>query len=113
MPHLKVLKYGFFQVFGAYCSSTWATRNVKDDQGQRQQYFGTGETFLFTFSQGSPTRYSWVNAENNATAVSEVNETKAEAHKKELFMCGKHDMIAIGKSKFQILSLKANFPTKM
>ena len=109
---MKALIY-FFQVFGAYCSSTWATRNVKDDQGQRQQYFGTGETFLFTFSQGSPTRYSWVNAENNTTAVSEVNETKAEAHKKELFMCGKHDMIAIGKSKFQILSLKANCPTKM
>ena len=54
-----------FQVFGAYCSSTWATRNEKDDQGNRQQYFGTGESFLFSFSQGSPSKYPWVNAENN------------------------------------------------
>ena len=32
------------------------------------------------------------------TQASEGNAhlTKAEAHKKELFMCGKHDMIAIG-----------------
>ena len=91
--HKKLTSYFFLQIFGAYCSSTWATRNVKDDQGNRQQYFGTGETFLFTFGQGSPCHYPWVNAGNNAV---DESETKAEAHKKELFMCGKPDMISIG-----------------
>ena len=51
---------------------------------------------MFTFTQGSPARYSWVNAENNAVSDGDAHLTKAEAHKKELFMCGKHDMIAIG-----------------
>jgi len=96
-PTILVIKTTTREVFGAYCSSSWATRNVKDDQGNRQQYFGTGESFLFSFSQGTPSKYPWVNAENNGEAAEgNAHLTKAEAHKKELFMCGKHDMIAIG-----------------
>ena len=83
----------FFQVFGAYCSSTWATRNLKDDKGRRQHYFGTGETFLFTFAyDGNPKRFTWVNANKSEDEMG----TKTEAHQKELFMCGRPDMIAIG-----------------
>ena len=37
------------QIFGAYCSTSWAERNRKNDRGMRQTYFGTGETFLFSF----------------------------------------------------------------
>src|SRR5690348_13124036 len=40
-----LINYGF-QVFGAYCSTAWAVRNEKDQRGERQRYFGTGETFL-------------------------------------------------------------------
>lgn len=61
--------------------------------GRRQHYFGTGETFLFTFANGPPTRYTWVNA--NKTDA-ETTDTKAEEHQKELFMCGRPDMVAIG-----------------
>ena len=51
-PTILVIKTTEKEVFGAYCSTTWATRNEKDDQGRRQHYFGTGETFLFTFATG-------------------------------------------------------------
>jgi len=56
------------KIFGAYCSTTWAQRNLKNDRGLRQTYFGTGETFLFSFAVRTnrdgkwlPTHYPWVN----------------------------------------------------
>ena len=82
------------QIFGAYCSTSWAVRNLKDDQGRRQHYFGTGETFLFTFAiDEKPVRYVWVNADKTED---EIVGTKAEQHQRELFMCGRPDMISIG-----------------
>ncbi len=39
--------------------------------------------------------YPWVNL-NRDLESGEREETKAELHAKELFMCGQHDMIAIG-----------------
>lgn len=66
-----------FQIFGAYCSTTWAQRNMKNDRGLRQTYFGTGETFLFSFSVRTnrdgkwlPTHYPWVNKVLNLELVS-------------------------------------------
>ena len=91
-PTILVVKTTKGEIFGAYCSSSWANRNLKDDRGQRQTYFGTGETFLFTLSS-PPSKYIWV---NSGKTEDELTGTKAEEHKKELFMCGKHDMFAIG-----------------
>ena len=50
----------------------------------------------FEFSRqkiGTPARYTWVNADKTED---ERTGTKAEEHQKELFMCGKTDMVAIG-----------------
>ncbi len=93
-PTILVIKTTDGDIFGAYCSSTWADRNVKDDKGLRQVYFGTGETFLFTFAYGNPQRFTWV--KEGKSGEVENGETKAEAHQKELFMCAQTDMIAIG-----------------
>ena len=40
--------------------------------------------------------YKWLKCPLTQGAEGNAHLTKAEAHKKELFMCGKHDMIAIG-----------------
>lgn len=87
----------FYQVFGAYCSASWAERNYKDDKGMRQRYFGTGETFLFKLGSDKDAtkaeRYQWVNLTKENP---EEGLTKAEAHARELFMSAQTDMIAIG-----------------
>ena len=44
------------EIFGAYCSSSWANRLSKDTPGT---FFGTGETFLFTLKPKSA-KYEWV-----------------------------------------------------
>lgn len=99
-PTILVIKTTQGEVFGAYCSTTWAERNLKNDKGSRQVYFGTGETFLFQLpTGGTPKKYAWVKADSRSSSSSKPESetsTKAEEHKKELFMCGQHDMIAIG-----------------
>lgn len=92
-----------FQLFGAYLSTSWGERNLKDDKGLRQQYFGTGETFLFKLGGrdggSEAAKYPWVGLRKGGGAESNGSEsaiTKAEAHARELFMCGQHDMVAIG-----------------
>lgn len=77
----KILK----QVFGAYCSSRWFERNLKDDKGHRQAYFGTGETFLFSLYP-ERARYPWVGIEGD----------KGLGHGSELFMAADSKMITIG-----------------
>ena len=52
------------QIFGAYCSTSWAERNRKNDRGMRQTYFGTGETFLFSFP-GMTNQVSSPNSSND------------------------------------------------
>eukprot|EP00094_Tigriopus_californicus_P005581 TCALIF_05378-PA protein Name:"Similar to tbc1d24 TBC1 domain family member 24 (Xenopus laevis)" AED:0.19 eAED:0.19 QI:0/0.5/0.77/0.88/0.5/0.66/9/149/405 len=84
------------QVFGAYCSTSWAERKYKDDRGLRQAYFGTGETFLFQIDLRDPSEciiYPWV---RKNTQNEDVTLTKAEKHAQELFMSGQTDMISIG-----------------
>ncbi|KAG0427814.1 hypothetical protein HPB47_025150 [Ixodes persulcatus] len=63
--------------FGAYCSTKW--------QERKQTYFGTGETFLFTFTP-QPKRYPWVGA-NSASDV---------PHSSKLFLSANQHMIQIG-----------------
>lgn len=73
-----------FQVFGAYCSSRWGERNQKDDRGNRQAYFGTGETFLFSLYPDRA-KYQWVGIEGDKVG-----------HGAELFMAADSKMITIG-----------------
>ena len=103
-PTILVVKTKTSEIFGAYCSTSWAERNAKDERGQRQAYFGTGETFLFKLSgrdggdddTGGSVKYPWVNLKGTAANGGGEKPSKAEEHAKELFMCGQFDMIAIG-----------------
>jgi len=83
---LTVFTFSIFiiKVFGAYCSSKWIERNKKDDRGNRQAYFGTGETFIFSIYPGKA-KYPWVGME-----VDNVH------HANELFMAADQKMITIG-----------------
>jgi len=82
-PTLMLLKVTTGEIFGAYCSSAWATRNEKDNRGERQRYFGTGETFLFSLHPFKA-RFPWVGIKG-----------KVE-HAAELFMHADGNMICIG-----------------
>lgn len=73
------------QVFGAYCSTRWFERNLKDDNGHRQAYFGTGETFLFSLYP-ERAKYPWVG----------IDGDKGLGHGSELFMAADASMITIG-----------------
>jgi len=78
-------------VFGAFCSHSWAERNFKDDKGARQAYFGGGESFLFRIQDQKCIKYPWVGLKGLEEGL-----TKAEKHARELFMCAKDDVIAVG-----------------
>lgn len=77
-----------FKVFGAYCSTRWCERNMKNDKGQRQAYFGTGETFLFSLYP-ERAKYPWVGMDSSH------NDPKVH-HSAELFMAADSKMITIG-----------------
>nr|XP_023013720.1 TBC1 domain family member 24-like isoform X2 [Leptinotarsa decemlineata] len=83
-PTLLMIKTCNNEVFGAYCSSRWAERNIKDDRGNRQAYFGTGETFLFSLYP-ERNKYTWVGMEGDKVG-----------HGAELFMAADSKMITIG-----------------
>ena len=72
-------------MFGAYCSTRWFERNLKDDNGHRQAYFGTGETFLFSLYPDRA-KYPWVG----------IDGDKNLGHGSELFMAADNSMITIG-----------------
>ncbi|PSN30528.1 hypothetical protein C0J52_25531 [Blattella germanica] len=78
------------EVFGAYCSTRWYERNVKDDHGNRQAYFGTGETFLFSLYP-ERAKYPWVGMDC-AQGESGIQ------HSAELFMAADSKMITIGQA---------------
>jgi TBC1 domain family member 24 len=59
---------------------------MKDDRGQRQAYFGTGETFLFSLYP-ERAKYPWVGIDSGGKNVS---------HASELFMAADNKMITIG-----------------
>ncbi|XP_054281742.1 GTPase-activating protein skywalker isoform X3 [Macrosteles quadrilineatus] len=83
-PTLLMIKTVNNEVFGAYCSSRWQERNLKDDRGNRTAYFGTGETFLFSLYP-ERAKYPWVGMDGDS-----VN------HSAELFMAADSKMITIG-----------------
>ncbi|KAK7080849.1 hypothetical protein SK128_025690 [Halocaridina rubra] len=90
-PTLLCIRTTNDHVFGAYCSTSWAQRNVKDEYGNRQTYFGTGESFLFSL-RPEVVKYQWVgiSKQQEDAAISSVK------HSSELFMHGDNNMITIG-----------------
>ena len=71
-----------------FCSHS---QQVLEFEFSRQKYLSN--IWIFTHKIGTPARYTWVNADKTED---ERTGTKAEEHQKELFMCGKTDMVAIG-----------------
>ncbi|XP_023165862.1 GTPase-activating protein skywalker isoform X6 [Drosophila hydei] len=96
-PTLLMIKTCNNEVFGAYCSSRWLERNVKDDKGQRQAYFGTGETFLFSLYP-ERAKYPWVGIEGDRDL----------GHSSELFMAADSKMITIGGGEGQAIWMDEN-----
>lgn len=95
-PTLLMIKTCNNEVFGAYCSSRWGERNQKDDRGNRQAYFGTGETFLFSLYP-ERAKYPWVGMDGD-----KVN------HGAELFMAADSKMITIGGGEGQAIWMDEN-----
>jgi len=70
---------------------------MKDDRGQRQAYFGTGETFLFSLYP-ERAKYPWVG----------IDSDKNLGHASELFMAADHKMITIGGGDGQAIWMDEN-----
>lgn len=96
-PTLLLIKTCNNEVFGAYCSTRWCERNLKDDRGHRQAYFGTGETFLFSLFP-ERTKYPWVG----------IYGDKNLGHGCELFMAADSKMITIGGGEGQAIWMDEN-----
>ncbi|XP_067007706.2 GTPase-activating protein skywalker isoform X1 [Anabrus simplex] len=99
-PTLLMIKTCNNEVFGAYCSSRWYERNLKDDRGNRQAYFGTGETFLFSLYP-ERAKYPWVGIEC-------ARGDPTLDHSAELFMAADSTMITIGGGEGQAIWMDEN-----
>ncbi|XP_047507331.1 GTPase-activating protein skywalker isoform X2 [Pieris napi] len=101
-PTLLMIKTCNNEVFGAYCSTRWFERNQKDERGNRQAYFGTGETFLFSLH---PVRakYPWV----GCAADNKDGDSKT-THASSLFMAADNSMITIGGGDGQAIWMDEN-----
>ncbi|KAJ2944511.1 hypothetical protein O0L34_g3856 [Tuta absoluta] len=111
-PTLLMIKTCNNEVFGAYCSTRWFERNQKDERGNRQAYFGTGETFLFSLYP-ERAKYPWVGCTN---ASGDKDEKQQQvAHGSELFMAADNKMITIGggyvlSSHYSLHPVRAKYP---
>ncbi|CAH2066009.1 unnamed protein product, partial [Iphiclides podalirius] len=103
-PTLLMIKTCNNEVFGAYCSTRWFERNQKDERGNRQAYFGTGETFLFSLYP-ERAKYPWVGCSAGADGKGEEQRV---AHGSELFMAADSKMITIGGGDGQAIWMDEN-----
>ncbi|XP_028160868.1 GTPase-activating protein skywalker isoform X2 [Ostrinia furnacalis] len=102
-PTLLMIKTCNNEVFGAYCSTRWFERNQKDERGNRQAYFGTGETFLFSLYP-ERAKYPWV----GVAAPDSKGEDTRLSHGSELFMAADSKMITIGGGDGQAIWMDEN-----
>ncbi|XP_026488786.1 GTPase-activating protein skywalker isoform X5 [Vanessa tameamea] len=102
-PTLLMIKTCNNEVFGAYCSTRWFERNQKDERGNRQAYFGTGETFLFSLYP-ERAKYPWVGCSIGADGKGE----ERVSHASELFMAADSKMITIGGGEGQAIWMDEN-----
>ncbi|KAM3962703.1 GTPase-activating protein skywalker isoform 2-T2 [Aphomia sociella] len=101
-PTLLMIKTCNNEVFGAYCSTRWFERNQKDERGNRQAYFGTGETFLFSLHP-APAKYPWVGC------LEDGGEGEAKTpHANSLFMAADNTMVTIGGGDGQAIWMDEN-----
>ncbi|XP_059059241.1 GTPase-activating protein skywalker isoform X2 [Achroia grisella] len=101
-PTLLMIKTCNNEVFGAYCSTRWFERNQKDERGNRQAYFGTGETFLFSLHP-VPAKYPWVGC------LEDGGEGDGKTpHANSLFMAADNTMITIGGGDGQAIWMDEN-----
>jgi len=103
-PTILIIKTTKDEVFGAYCSTHWGARNEKDEKGDRQRYFGTGETFLFSLWPERK-KYPWVGIKPRPVVENEdienedphiMNNAKRKGRGEELFMHADIHMISVG-----------------
>ncbi|XP_015781065.1 TBC1 domain family member 24 isoform X1 [Tetranychus urticae] len=78
------------EIFGAFCSTSWSDRLGADRKGAQKQYFGTGETFLFTLKP-KVAYYPWVGTKEYGS-----DQTKNIPCSCQLFMAANSKMITIG-----------------
>ncbi|XP_026327094.1 TBC1 domain family member 24 isoform X3 [Hyposmocoma kahamanoa] len=122
-PTLLMIKTCNNEVFGAYCSTRWLERNQKDERGNRQAYFGTGETFLFSLHPDRA-KYPWVGCveeeqkkkqqEENIQELKELGDEEEKKvdertpHAKNLFMAADSTMITVGGGDGQAIWMDEN-----
>nr|XP_049708122.1 GTPase-activating protein skywalker isoform X2 [Helicoverpa armigera] len=102
-PTLLMIKTCNNEVFGAYCSTRWFERNQKDERGNRQAYFGTGETFLFSLHP-LRAKYPWVGCLEDKVE----GPTERTPHANSLFMAADNTMITIGGGDGQAIWMDEN-----
>ncbi|KFM65953.1 TBC1 domain family member 24, partial [Stegodyphus mimosarum] len=93
-PTVIVIKAMNDEIFGAYCSASWNSRNTSDSQNKKFSYFGSGETFLFTLVPEAR-KYPWVGYNTDADVP----------HSAKLFMAADNHMINVGAGNGQGLLL--------
>eukprot|EP00158_Paraphelidium_tribonemae_P003601 Partr_v1_DN26250_c0_g1_i1_m48628 putative TBC1 domain family member len=86
-PQILIVESQEGSIFGAYLSQSW------DQQTGTKRFFGTAETFLFSFCNGKSERFPWVGLNVKA----DEHEKMAEVHKSaSLFIYGDYKHLAIG-----------------
>ncbi|KAI1305988.1 TBC1 domain family member 24 [Halotydeus destructor] len=88
---ILLLKTTSNEIFGAYCSETWHGRFGREgEKGATSQYFGTGESFLFSLSP-TVAHYPWVGA-----GSTEDGSPKTVPHSSQLFMSANNKQLIVG-----------------
>lgn len=72
------------QIFGAYCSAAWSKRY--ENSLKAGQYFGNGETFLFTLAPYTA-KYEWVGKNRDPSELS---------YSQQMFMSATNNSFTIG-----------------
>ncbi|GMS93768.1 hypothetical protein PENTCL1PPCAC_15943, partial [Pristionchus entomophagus] len=75
------------EVFGAYCSSSWAERNDSLERA-KSKYFGTGESFVFRVNGGE-----W---NDQVEIFGWASRDETNNRESQLFMAGGNRLIVIG-----------------
>ncbi|XP_071454255.1 GTPase-activating protein skywalker isoform X1 [Hetaerina americana] len=103
-PTILIVKTSNGETFGAYCSTRWVERNLKDDRGNRQAYFGTGETFVFSLLPERH-RYPWVGLDRTTSGERGGDHFD---HAAELFMAADSKMLTVGGGEGQAIWMDEN-----
>jgi hypothetical protein len=73
-----LIRAGTGEIFGAYCSSSWAERRDRVERS-RSRFFGTGESFVWRLEGNALEVFRWVGCAN-------ANESMHEQNTPQMFM---------------------------